>query len=121
MIYLYLGDSLPMQQLIRPFDGTDPTYSTEDSLNAITASMVMTAGTEQIESPYNRAWNLKRIALIQTALISPAQQWYSYLPLEIKKNWQAFCQAFQRHLITDNRKYKRNFFRKDNLCFGRTD
>ena len=99
-----------MQQLLRPFDGTDPTYSTEDFLNAIPASMVVTAGTEQIESPYNKVRNLKWIAMIQTALKSPAQQCYSYLPLEIKKNWQAFCQAFEIHLITNNRKQKRTFF-----------
>ena len=31
-----------MQQSLRPFDGTNPTYTTEDFLNAITANMVMT-------------------------------------------------------------------------------
>ena len=33
--------------------------------------------------------------MIQTALIAPAQQWYSHSPLE-KKNWQAFCREFQK-------------------------
>ena len=32
-----------MQQSPRPFDGTDPTYTIEDFLNAITANMAMTA------------------------------------------------------------------------------
>ena len=40
--------------------------------------------------------SLIRMAMKQTALIGPAQQWYSYLPLEIKKNWQAFCREFQK-------------------------
>ena len=44
MTYFYLGDSVPMQQLLRPFDGTDPSYTTEYFLNAITVNMVMTAG-----------------------------------------------------------------------------
>ena len=48
MIYPYLGGSVPMQQALRPFDGTDPTYTTEDFLNAITAKMVKTAVPEQI-------------------------------------------------------------------------
>ena len=34
--------------------------------------------------------------MVQTALIGPAQQWYSHIPLEIKKNWQAFCREFQK-------------------------
>ena len=96
MIYPYLGGSVPMQQSLRPFDGTDPTYTTEDFLNAITANMVMTARPEQIDSPYHEAKALKRIAVIQTALIGLAQQWYSHLPPEIIKNWQTFCREFQK-------------------------
>ena len=75
-----------MQQSLRSFDGTDPTYTKEYFLNDITANMVMTAGPKQTDSPYLEAWILKRIAMIQTALIGPAQQWYSHLPLEIKNN-----------------------------------
>ena len=30
MMYPYLGGSVPIQQAFRPFDGTDPTYTTED-------------------------------------------------------------------------------------------
>ena len=92
----YLGGSVPMQQFLRPFDGTDPSYTTEDFLNAITANMVMTAGPEQTESPYHKAWILKRSAMIQTALRGPAQLWYSQLPHDIRKNWQAFCREFQK-------------------------
>ena len=96
MMYPYLGGSVPMQQSLRPFDGTDPTYTTEDFLTAITANIVITAGPEQIDSPFHETWILKRIAMIQTALIGPAQQWYSHLPLDIKKNWQAFCREFKK-------------------------
>ena len=85
-----------MQQSLRPFDGTNPTNTTEDFLNAITANMVMTAGPEQTDSPFHENWIMKRIAMIQTALTGPAQQWYSHLPLDIKKDWQAFCREFQK-------------------------
>ena len=34
--------------------------------------------------------------MIQTALIGPAQQWCSHLPLDIKNNWQAFYRKFQK-------------------------
>ena len=42
-----------MQQSLGQFDDTDPTYTTEDFLNAITANMVMTEGPEQTDSPYH--------------------------------------------------------------------
>ena len=77
MMYPYSGGSVPMQQSLRPFDGTDPTYTTEDFLNAIKTNMVLTAGPEQTDSPFHEAW-------------------YSHLPLDIKKNWQAFCREFQK-------------------------
>ena len=63
-----LGGSVHMQQSLRAFDGTDPTYTTENFLNAITANLVMTAGPEQVDSPYHEAWTLKQIARIRTAL-----------------------------------------------------
>ena len=96
MMYPYLGGSVPLQQSLRPFDCTDPTYRTEDFLNAITAKTVMTAGPEQTDSPFHEALILKKIAMIQTALIGPAQQWYSHLSLDIEKDWQAFCREFQK-------------------------
>ena len=96
MMYPYLGGSVPMQQSLRPFEGTDLTYTTEDFLNAITANEVMTAGPEQTDSPFHEAWMLKRIAMIQTALIGPVQQWYSHLQLDIKNDWQAFCREIQK-------------------------
>ena len=34
--------------------------------------------------------------MMQTAIIRPAQQWYSDLPLDIRKNWQAICREFQK-------------------------
>ena len=67
-----------MQQSLRPFDGTDP-IDTTDFLNANSANIVMTEGQELIDSPYQETWILNRIAMIRTALIGPAQQWYSPL------------------------------------------
>ena len=63
--------------------------------------MAMTAGPEHTDSPFHETWILKRIAMIQTALIGQAQQWHSHLPLQTKKNWQAFCREFQKTF--DNR------------------
>ena len=73
MMYPFLGGSVPIKQSLRPFDGTYSTYTTEDLLKAFPSNMVMTAGPEQTDSPIHEAWILKRIAMIQTALIGPAQ------------------------------------------------
>ena len=80
-----------MQQSLRPFDGTDPTYATEDFFNVITANMVMTAGPEQTDSPYHEAWILKRFAMIQTPLIGPEQQWHSHLIINNRKHKRRYC------------------------------
>ena len=96
MMYSYLGGSVQMQQSLSPLDGTDPTYTTEDFLKAITPNMVMTARQEQIDSPFHEALIFTRIAMRQRAVIGTAQHLYSHLPLEIKKNWQRFCREFQK-------------------------
>ena len=96
-MYPYLGGLVPMQQSLRPFDGTDPTYTTEDFLKAITANMVMTAGPEQTDSTYHHAWSFKRIAMIKTALIGPAQQWYLHLPLKSKNIVSANTRNNRKH------------------------
>ena len=89
---------------MRPFNVTDPTYTTEGFLDAIAANMVMTAGPEQTDSPYHEAWILKEIAMIQTSVTGPAKQWYSQLPQETKKNWQAFCGEIKKTF--DNQQWK---------------
>ena len=58
--------------------------------------MLVTAGSEQVDSPYHEARVRKRITMIQIALIGPAQQWYPRLPIEIKKRWPSFCRKPQK-------------------------
>ena len=58
-MYPYLGGSVPMQQSLKPFDGTDPTYTIEDFLNSITTNLVMAAVPVQTDSPNHEALILK--------------------------------------------------------------
>ena len=44
-----------MQKSLKAFDGTDPAYTIEDFLKAITPNVVMTAGSKQVDSPYHEA------------------------------------------------------------------
>ena len=99
-----------MQQTIRPFDGTDPSNTTEVFLSAITAYMIMGGQPKKIESRYQEAWMFKLIAMIQTNLISHAQHWYSHLPVRIKKTGKLFANIFKRTLSINNCKHNRSYF-----------
>ena len=72
--------------------------------------MLRTASLEHTDSPNHEAWILKRIVMIQTALIGPVQQWYSHLPLNFKKNWQAFCREFQKTFDNKQSQIQAKFF-----------
>ena len=98
-----------MDQSSRPFDVTEPTYTTDGFLNAITGNLVITAGPEPVESPYHETWILKKIAGIQPALIGPPQQWYLHLRLEMRKTGQCFAEKSRSPSITNNCKHKRNY------------
>ena len=87
-----MQQSVPVQQ--RLFDGIDPTYTTVDFFKTITANMIMTAEPQQIESPYHEVMTIKRIAVIQTALLELEQQWYSNLKSRIKAELASFLPRF---------------------------
>ena len=48
------------------FPGTDPEYSVEDYLNAVTANLILNIGPEPINTPLHQNWIHRRTALIQT-------------------------------------------------------
>ena len=70
------------------FTGTDPGYSVEDYLNAVTANLILNKGPEPINTPLHQNWIHRRTALIQTTLDGAAQKWFSVLPIEIKSDWK---------------------------------
>ena len=67
------------------FTGTDPEYSVEDYLNAVTANLILNIGPE-----------LKNTALIQTTLDDAAQKYFSVLPIEIKSDWNRITLEFSK-------------------------
>ena len=78
--------------------------------------MVIAAEPEQTDSPFHGAWILKRNAMIQTALRGPAKQWYSHLPLEIKRNWQAFCRELQKTFDNQQLQSQAKFLLENITC-----
>ena len=65
------------------FTGTDPDYSVEGYLNAVTANLILNFRPERIFTPLHQNWIHRRTALIQTTLDGAAQKWFSVLPIYI--------------------------------------
>ena len=72
------------------FTGTDPEFSVEDYLNAVTANLILKLGPEPINTPLRQNWIHRRTALIQTTLDGAAQKLISVLPTDIKSDWKRF-------------------------------
>ena len=72
------------------FTVTDPEYSVEGHLNAVTTNLVLNIGPEPINTPLHQNWRHSCTALIQTTLDGAAQKWFSVLPMDIKSDWKRF-------------------------------
>ena len=72
--YLMGGSSITSNKPLMVFTGTDPEYSVEDYLNAVTANLILNIGPEPINTPLHQNWIHRRTALIQTTLDGAAQK-----------------------------------------------
>ena len=102
--YLMGGSSITSNKPLMVFTGTDPEYSVEDYLNAVTANLILNIGREPINTPLHQNWIHRRTALIQTTLDGAAQKWFSVLPIEIKSNWKRFTQEFSKMFDSERNK-----------------
>ena len=78
------------------FRGTDPEYSVEDYLNAVTANLILNLGPEPVNTSLHQNWIHRRTAVIQTNPDGAARRWFSVLLQEIKSNWKKFTQEFSK-------------------------
>ena len=90
--YLMGGSSITSKKPLMVFTGTDPEYSVEDYLNAVTAHLILNIGPEAVYTPRHQNWIHRRTTLIQTTPDGAAQKWFSVLPIEIKSDWKRFTQ-----------------------------
>ena len=102
--YLMGGSSITSNKPFMVFTGTDPEYSVEDYLNAVTANLVLNIGPEPINTPLHQNWIHRRTALIQTTLDGAAQKWFSVLRIEIKTDWKRFTQEFSKIFDSERNK-----------------
>ena len=66
--YLMGGSSIQSIKPLIVFTGTDPEYSVEEYLNAVTANLILKIGPEPIKTPLHQSWLHRRTALIQTKI-----------------------------------------------------
>ena len=99
--YLMGGSSITSNKPLMVFTGTDPEYSVEDYLNAVTANFILNIGPEPINTPLHQIWIHRRTALIQTTLDGAAQKWFSVLPIERKSDWKRVTQEFSKMLDSE--------------------
>ena len=86
------------------FTGTDPEYSVEYYLNAVTVNLTLNIGPEPVNTPLHQNWIHRRTALIQTSLDGAAQKWFSVLALEIKSDWKIFKQKCSKMFDSERNK-----------------
>ena len=71
--YLMGGSSKKSNKPMMVLTSTDPEYSGEDYLNAVTANLILNIGPEPINTPLHQNWIHRRTALKQTTLDGAAQ------------------------------------------------
>ena len=102
--YLMGVSSITSNKPMMVFTGTDPEYSVEDYLNAVTAILILNIGPEPMNTPLHQNWIHRRTSLIQTTLDGAAQKWFSVLPIEIKSDWKRFTQKFSKMFDSERNK-----------------
>ena len=102
--YLMGGSSITSNKPLMVFTGTDPEYSVEDYLNAVTANLILNIGPEPINTPLHQNRIHRHTALIQTTLDGAAQKWFSALPIEMKSDWKRFTQEFSKMFDSERNK-----------------
>ena len=102
--YLIGRPSIISNKPLMVFTGTDPEYSVEDYLYAVTANLILNIGPEPINTTLHQKWIHRRTALIQTTIDGAAQKWFSVLPKDIKSDWKKFTQQFSKMFDSEEKK-----------------
>ena len=86
ILYLMGGSSITSNKPLMLFTGTNPGYSVEDYLHAVTINLISNIDPEPIIIPFNQKWIHMRTALIQTHQDGTAQSFFSVLPIKVKSH-----------------------------------
>ena len=96
--FLMSGSFLYSNKPLMVFTETDPEYSVEDYLNAVTANLILNIGPKQVNTPTHQNWIHRRTALTQTTLDG------AILPIDIKSDWKRFTEEFSKMFDSERNK-----------------
>ena len=109
-LYLKGGSSITSNKPLMVLTGTDPEYSVEDYLYAVTANLILNIGPEPTNTPRHQNWIHRRTALIQTTLDGAAQKWFSVIPIEKNQTGKDSHKNFQKCLILKETNTTKEFY-----------
>ena len=102
--YLVIESPISSDKPLMVFTRTDPDYSEEDYLNAVTANLSLNIGPEPVDTPLHQNWIHRRRALILTILDRAAQKLFSILPIDIESDCKRFTQEFSKMFDSERNK-----------------
>ena len=89
----FINTSASIPEPMKPFDGFDHFYTTEEYLQQVEARLTFTIGEEpENNSEKYRSWHNRRMAYIQCSLIGTALDWYTNLHISYKQQCNSFVQ-----------------------------
>ena len=77
------GPSIKFKKPLMVVTETDPEYSVEDQLNAVTANLFLNIRTETIYTPLHQNCIYRRTALFQNTPDGAAHKWFPVLPKKL--------------------------------------
>ena len=102
----FINTSASIPEPMKPFDGSDLSYTPEEYLQHVEARLTFAIG----EEPQNnhveyRSWHNRRMAFIQCSLIGTALDWYTNLHISYKQQWNLFVQLFKKQFSSEKTAY----------------
>ena len=94
--FIFTSASIP--EPMKAFDGSDHSYTPEEYLQQVEARLTFAIGEEPQNNPVKkkRSWHNRRMAYIQCSLIGTALDWYTYLHISYKQQWNSFVQLLKK-------------------------
>ena len=101
----YINSSTSISEPIKPFDGLDHNYTSEEYLQHIEARVTFSLGLQPPSEHEYKLWHARRMAFIQCSLTGTALSWYIRLNDIYKHDWHAFVQAFKKQFSSQKNAY----------------
>ena len=101
----FINSSTSISEPIKPFDGLDHNYTSEEYLQHIEARVTFSLGLQPTLEQEYKFWHARRMAFIQCPLTGTALSWYIRLNDTYKQDWHAFVQAFKKQFSSQKNAY----------------